>query len=76
MRNDIYLNSKSILKDTAKQAKESNPKDKPYVREVLNNQLDQLDRQINHYVMNDKISQKRANLYIKWLTNYCISLHP
>ena len=69
MKNEIYKNCKSILIDTAKEAKRHNKTDKPYIRQCINEQADQLHRQIDFHEIKETISQKQANLYKLWITN-------
>jgi hypothetical protein len=76
MKNEIYKNCKAILKQTAKEAKEFNKGDKPYIRMTINDQADQLHRQIDFYFMKGKFSEKVADLYKNWLSSYACKLHP
>ena len=75
MKNQIYTNAKALLKNQAREIKNSS-KDKGYIRQELNNNLDQVIYQINHYAMRETISQKHADLYALWLANYTCYLHP
>lgn len=75
-KNSIYLNCKALLKETAKTEKRHNKNDKPRVRQVLNDLLDELIRQIDYHALKETITTKKANMYKFWLTNYTISLHP
>jgi hypothetical protein len=75
MKNQIYTNAKALLKSQAQKLK-STSNDKGYIRQELNNNLDQMIYQINHYAMRETISQKQADLYALWLSNYTCYLHP
>ena len=76
MKNTIYNNAKELIKQEAKTLKRQNPKDKPYVRECLNNLCDDLIKQFNHHAMKETISEKQANIYAYWLSSYTASQHP
>ena len=76
MKNEIYNNFKEIIKQTAITEKRNNKKDKPMIRENLNNLLDSLTRELNYLAMIEKISLKQSYLYINWLTSYTCKLHP
>lgn len=75
MKNQIYTNAKALLKSQAKELKQGS-KDKGYIRQELNNNLDQMIYQINHYAMREVITEKQARLYNSWLSNYTCTLHP
>lgn len=76
MKNEIYQNCKAILKEVAATEKRHNKNDKTRVRTVLNDETDNLHRQIDFHAMKETISQKQAELYKNWLSNYCCKLHP
>lgn len=77
MKNPIYLHFKNMLISEAKDLKKNNPKDKAYIRYQLNNLLDDYLRNLNnHYLIKEKLTQKRVNLYTNWLTNLVCRLHP
>lgn len=75
MKNQIYTNAKALLKSQAKELKRTS-NDKGYIRQGLNNNLDQMIYQINHYALREVITEKQANLYNNWLSNYTCTLHP
>lgn len=76
MKNEIYNNFKEIIKEIAINEKKINKHDKPMIRENLNNTLDSLTRELNYLAMIEKISLKKSELYINWLTSYTCKLHP
>lgn len=76
MKNEIYNNFKEIIKKTAITEKRNNKKDKPMIRENLNNLLDSLTSELNYLAMIEKITLKQSELYINWLTSYTCKLHP
>lgn len=76
MKNDIYLSCKAQIKSEAKTLKQSNPKDKAYIRYQLNTLCDELIREINWYAMKEKISEKQAALYAFWLSSFTADMHP
>jgi len=76
MKNQIYHNCKSVLFRTAKEATRLNENDLPFIRQELNNQLDELIRQIDFHVIRETLTSAKGEIYKTWLTNYCISLHP
>jgi len=75
MKNSIYLNAKSLMKSEAKRLKAQST-DKPYIRYELNNLCDDLIKQFNFHAMKETITQKQANLYALWLSNYTVFCHP
>ncbi len=75
MKNSIYLEAKKLIKSEAKELKRTS-NDKPYIRECLNNQCDQMTKQFNWYAMKGTISEKQANLYANWLASFTGSMHP
>ena len=75
MKKQIYNNCKSLINETANTEHKHNPKDKPRVREVLNNLLDDLIRQIDFHAMKDTISKGKAEQFKKWLTSYTCKRH-
>ena len=75
MRNDIYLNAKSLIKSEAKTLK-AQSNDKGYIRQELNNQLDNMCRQFNYHAMKGTISEKQAVLYSVWLASFTADMHP
>lgn len=77
MQNNIYNHYKALLISESKELKKDNPKDKPYIRECLNNSLDSYIKSLNNYhALKGKISQKQADLYSIWLSNLVCRLHP
>ena len=77
MNNDIYNNSKYVLISEAKEAKRTTSKsDKPYIRQCINDQLDQQIRQMAWHEMKETISPKQLTLYTVWLESLACSLHP
>ncbi len=75
MKNEIYQNCKSLINETANTEHKQNPKDRPRVREVLNNLLDDLIRQMDFHAMRETISKGKAEQFKTWLTNYTIKRH-
>ena len=82
MKNSIYQESKRALKFAADEAKRLSKNssglimDKPYINQVINDNCDDLQRQINFYAMRETISEKQAALYCNWLSSYACKLHP
>lgn len=72
MKHSYYLHFKNLIKNAANQ---TTTKDKPYRREVLNNELDAYIREMDVLLTRDQISEKLFNLYSAWLTNYVIDRH-
>ena len=75
MTHEIYTNAKQLVKSQAVELKRTNT-DKPYIRYELNNLCDEMCRQFGWYAMKETISEKRANLYSKWLASFTATLHP
>jgi len=75
MKHTIYNNCKALIIEQAKENKRLNPKDKAYNRQVLNDLLDDLCRQLEHHCMREVISEGIKSIYIVWLTNLVIKLH-
>ena len=75
MKHPIYLNAKQTLINTAKEAKRTSD-DKPYIRMVINDQADQMCRQIDFYAMKEKYSEAAAAMYKNWLQSLAGRLHP
>lgn len=75
MKHEIYLNTKKALIKEAKEAKRLS-NDKPYIRQVINDQADQLRRQIDYYQMKGKYSEAMAETYKLWIDNLACKLHP
>lgn len=73
---NIYLNAKSCLKQVADKAKRTSGKDKPLIRQVINDTADDLIKQFNFHAMRGRISEKRARQYSNWLSSYAADLHP
>jgi len=76
MKHEIYLNAKQVLINEAKEAKRLSRNDKPYIRQCINDQADQMRRQIDFYAMKDKYSEAMANIYKTWIDNLACKLHP
>jgi bifunctional DNase/RNase len=76
MKNTIYLNAKELIKSEAKILKRQNPKDKPYIRQFLNDLCNDLISQFNFHAMKETISEKQAKMYTNWLSNYTADQHP
>ena len=76
MENTIYLNAKELIKSEAKILKRQNPKDKPYIRQCLNDLCNDLISQFNWHSMKETITEKQAKMYANWLSNYTAYQHP
>ncbi len=77
MKHSIYLSAKQTLVNEAKEAKRLTSKsDKPYIRQCINDQADQMHRQIDHYAMKGNYSNKVAEMYKNWLSSLACNLHP
>lgn len=76
MTHNIYQNSKMLLISEAKMIKKSNPTDLPMIRQHINDQADQIRRQINHYALTETISQAQAKQYCNWIDALACRLHP
>lgn len=76
MKNTIYLNAKALIKSEAETLIRQNPKDRPYVRECLNNQCDDLCRQFQWHAMKETITAKQAVQYSNWLASFTADCHP
>jgi len=72
----IYQNAKQVLISEAMEAKRLNKNDKPMIRQIINDQADQMHRQIDFYLMKGKFSQAMANQYKNWLNRLVCKLHP
>lgn len=75
MKNKIYIRLKESLVLTAKNFKELYPTDKPLVNQTLNDSLNSCISCIDYEVLKERISEKRAQQYIKWLTDLTCKLH-
>jgi hypothetical protein len=77
MKHEIYNNCKSLLIGQANEAKRTvNGKDKPYIRQCINDAADNSYRSIEWHCMKSKYSEAMAKQYIKWLESLACSLHP
>lgn len=65
MKNTDYQTAKSNLKETAKQAKIEFKNDKPAIRQIINDEMDSICKDM-------KLTEYRGNL----LANYACTLHP
>ncbi len=74
--NTIYKSMKAQILEVATTEKRHNPKDRPRVRQCINDTLDTLIREIDWYVMKETITEKKAEQFKNWLTNFAISKHP
>jgi hypothetical protein len=72
MKNTLYLEYKEDLKQFAIDMKKAYPDDKPLVRMALNDRLDSIIKDLPF----NRISEKRKELYINWLSSYVCELHP
>jgi len=73
----IYRNAKKSLKTAADECKRTTSKtDKPYIRQVINDQADSMIKQINWHAMKETISQRQAQMFSNWLSSYAADLHP
>ena len=72
MKNTHYLLAKENLKNFADNLQ---TKDKPARRQELNDYTDILIRGLAYERNIENISLKQYNLYVTWLTSYCIIRH-
>ena len=49
--------------------------DNAAIREALNNNLDNICRELEELELKEEITTKRKDLFIEWLTNYTIIRH-
>lgn len=70
--NDLY---KRLKRDLGLTADGLGFTDKPRRRMILNDTLDLYIREINSEVFHERLSEKRANQFINWLTDYTIKRH-
>ena len=75
MKHEIYLESKKLLISEAKECKRLST-DKPYIRQVINDQADQIHRQIDYYAMKGKFTESAADMYKNWISSLACKLHP
>lgn len=76
-KHEIYLNSKSLLIQIAKEARaQYGTSDKPMQRQIINDNADGIRRQIDFYAMRERISAKMAALYCNWIDSLACRLHP
>ena len=76
MKHEIYQGAKAVLIKTAKESKRLSPNDKPMQRQEINDQADQMQRQIDFWCMKGEYSESMARLYKTWLENLACKLHP
>lgn len=76
MKHGVYLNAKQVLISTAKEAKRLSPRDKPMIRQEINDQADQMQRQIDFWCMKGNYSEAQARIYKAWIENLACKLHP
>ena len=76
MKNTIYNNAKECLISVAKEAKRLNKKDKPMVRQIINDQADEIHRQIDFHCMKGAYSEYKATQYKNWISILACRLHP
>lgn len=72
----IYHNAKQVLISEAKEAKRLNKNDKPMIRQTINDQADQMHRQIDFHCMKGKFSEAMAKQYKNWISQLACKLHP
>lgn len=72
----ILTNMIAQLDEVAKIEKRDNPNDRPRVRQCINDTLDMLIRELDFHVMKETITEKKAEQFKNWLTNFAISKHP
>ena len=72
--NSIYKENKELIKNVA-DSEQLTTCDKTQRRTSLNDLLDSLSRDIQFFVLREKITQKQADQVIERLTNYVIKRH-
>jgi hypothetical protein len=76
MKNQIYFNFKSVLKQTAIEAKATYKTDKPAQRQVINEALDHIIKEINLLALKEELTEKAQVQITNWLNLYTCKLHP
>lgn len=76
MKHSTYNNAKQCLISVAKETKRLNKKDKPMVRQIINDQADEMHRQIDFWAMKGSYSESMAKQYKNWLSLLACKLHP
>jgi len=76
MKHSTYNNAKQCLISVAKEAKRLNKKDKPMVRQIINDQADEMHKQIVFWAMKGSYSESMAKQYKNWLSQLACKLHP
>ena len=76
MKHSTYNNAKQCLISVAKEAKRLNKNDKPMIGEIINEQADQMHRQIDFCAMKGSYSESMARQYKNWLSQLACKLHP
>jgi len=72
MTNKHYLSAKESLKSFADNLQ---TEDKPARRQDLNDYTDSIIRELAYEQVIENISLKQYNLYVTWLTSYCVIRH-
>lgn len=72
MDNNYYRGAKESLKNFADGLQND---DIPARRQDLNDFTDYLIRELAQNRLKEKISLKQYNLYVSWLTSYCVIRH-
>lgn len=72
MDNNYYRGAKESLKNFADGLQND---DRPARRQDLNDFTDYLIRELAQNRLKEKISLKQYNLYVSWLTSYCVIRH-
>lgn len=76
-KHQTYINAKNCLISEAKEIKRTTgKKDLPLIRQVINDQCDQMHRQIDFWAMKGNYSEAMANVYKNWLSQLVCRLHP
>jgi hypothetical protein len=73
--NLIYHNFKGNIKEFANDLHKEHKTDNAAIREGLNNYLDNVCRDLEHFELKEELTTKRKDLFIEWLTNYTILRH-
>lgn len=74
---EYYNHFKNLLTQDAKEAKRTtSKKDKPYIRQVINESLNGYIIELNTLAMREQISEKRKQQFCNWLEHHACNLHP
>lgn len=73
----IYREAKKLLISQAKEVtRTTDGRDKPYIRQVINDSADDIRRQLDFHRLRERISDKQYAQFCNWIDQLACNLHP